>query len=185
MPTTPKLRVAIIAELAEKLSGKLGRTAVMKLMFFLQELKGLPLGYSFRIYTYGPYDAQVLADLKVAESVGAVRSEYFDWEGGSGYVIKAGKKPTLSEDDEKLVSSFRDEVDWVAKEFGDLSATDLEVESTVFFVAKSAEREKQKISLEVIAKAVRAIKPHHSEGRILKHIERLQEKGLLVLPQAA
>ena len=92
MPITLKLRVAVIAEFADKLSGKLGRTAIMKPMFFLQELKGLPLGYSFRIYTYGPYDAQVLADLKVAESMEAVRTEYFDWEGGSGYMIKAGKK---------------------------------------------------------------------------------------------
>jgi len=185
MSTTPKLRVAIIADFAEKLSGKLGRTAIMKLMFFLQELKGLPLGYSFRIYTYGPYDAQVLADLKVAESMGAVQSEYFDWDGGSGYLIKAGKKPALSEEDKKLISSFQDEIGWVTREFGDLSATDLEVESTVFFVAKSAEREKQKVSLEIIARAVHAIKPHHSEGRILKHIERLQQRGLIVLPQAA
>lgn len=185
MPITSKLRVAVIAEFADKLSGKLGRTAIMKLMFFLQELKGLPLGYSFRIYTYGPYDAQVLSDLKIGESMGAVRTEYFDWEGGSGYMIKAGNKPKLSDEDQRLFSSFHDEIDWVAKEFGELSATDLEVESTVFFVAKSAEREKQRLSSETIARAVRAIKPHHSEGRILKHIERLQQRGLIILPQAA
>jgi hypothetical protein len=185
MPTDPKLRLAVIASLAEKLSGKLGRTGIMKLTFFLQELKGVPLGYSYRIYTSGPYDGQVLTDLKVAETLGVVKSEQFDWEGGSGYAIKAGKKPTLSVEDQKLLSLFQGDSDWVAKEFGEMSATDLEVESTVFFVAKSAEREKQKASSDVIAKAVRAIKPHHSESRILRHIERLREKGIIPLAAAA
>lgn len=180
MPTTPKFRLAVIADLAEKLSGKLGRTGIMKLTFFLQELRGVPLGYSYRIYTYGPYDAQVLTDLKVAESVGAVQTEQFEWEGGSGYAIKAGKKPALSAEENTLLSSFEEDIEWVANEFGVLSATDLEVESTVFFVAKSAEREKQKVSSETIARAVRSIKPHHSEARILKHIERMRQKGLIL-----
>lgn len=157
----------------------------MKLTFFLQELKGVPLGYSYRIYTYGPYDGQVLTDLKVAESLGVVRSEQFDWEGGSGYAIKAGKKPTLSVADQNLLSSFQEEIDWVAEEFGELSASDLEVESTVFFVAKSAKRDRQKASAETVARAVRAIKPHHTEARILRHIERLQQKGLLAFAGAA
>ena len=185
MAINSKLRLAVIAELAEKLSGKLGRTGIMKLTFFLQELKGMPLGYSYRIYTYGPYDAQVLTDLKVAESMGIVRSEQFEWEGGSGYTIKSIKKPVLSGDEQSLLSSFQQDIDWVAREFGELSASDLEVESTVFFVAKSAEREKQRISLDAIAKAVRSIKPQHSESRILKHIERLQLKGLIRFAAAA
>lgn len=184
MPTSSKFRLAVIAQLAERLSGKLGRTAVMKLTFFLQELKKVPLGYSYRIYTYGPYDGQVLTDLKVAEAIGAVQVEQFQWDGGSGYTIKAGKKPVLSEDDCKLLSSFEADINWVANEFGDLSASDLEVESTVFFVVKSAEREKQKVSSEAIARAVRAIKPHHPEARILDHISRLQQRGLIVLDAA-
>lgn len=179
MPATSKLRLAVIADLAEKLSGNLGRTAIMKLTFFLQELKGVPLGYSYRIYTYGPYDAQVLADLKIAEAMGIVQTEQFEWEGGSGYTIKAGKKPVFSAEDNEFLSSFQSDIDWVAREFGALSAADLEVESTVYFVVKSAAKEKQRVSPKAIARAVRAIKPRHSEGRILEHIERLQQKGIL------
>lgn len=184
MSATLKIRLAIISELAERLSGRLGRTAIMKLTFFLQELKGLPLGYSYRIYTYGPYDGQVLADLKIAESVGAVRTEQFEWDGGSGFTIKAGKKPVLSGDEQKALSEFQDAIEWVVQEFGELSASDLEVESTVFLVAKSATRAKRKVSSEAIAKEVRSIKPHHSEARILKHIERLQQRGLIALAGA-
>jgi hypothetical protein len=179
MAMTPKIRLAVIGDLAEKLSGKLGRTAIMKLTFFLQELRGVPLGYSYRIYTYGPYDSQVLTDLRIAEAMGIVRTEQFEWEGGSGYTFKAGKMPTLTADDKKILFDFQNDIDWVVSEFGHLSATDLELESTVFFVAKSAEREMQRCSYDLIASAVRAIKPHHSQGRILKHIERLQRKGLI------
>lgn len=180
MPAPLKVRLAIMSELADKLSGKLGRTAIMKLTFFLQELKDVPLGYSYRIYTYGPYDGQVLADLKIADSIGAVQTEQFEWEGGSGYAIKSGRRPALSAEEQKLFSSYQADVEWVAQEFGELSASDLEVESTIFFVAKSAKQAKQKISWEAIAKAVHSIKPHHSESRILKHIERLQQKGLII-----
>jgi len=33
----------------------------MKMKYFLQELKEVPLGYDFRLSTYGPFDAEVLS----------------------------------------------------------------------------------------------------------------------------
>jgi hypothetical protein len=56
----------------------------------------VPLGYSFRLYTYGPYDSQILEDLKIAEGRGAILCRKFDWQGGTGYEIKAGH-PIMTE----------------------------------------------------------------------------------------
>ena len=42
---------------------KLGKTAVMKAVFMLQQVKGIKLGYDFSIYTYGPYASDVMADI--------------------------------------------------------------------------------------------------------------------------
>lgn len=183
MPATSKFRAALISDLAERLNGRLGRTAVMKLTFFLQELKGVPLGYSYRIYTYGPYDGQVLTDLKVAEMLGAIQTEYFEWDGGSGYAIKPAKKIALNSEEQNLLNSTQDDIAWVVSEFGDLSASDLEVESTVFFVVKSVDRSRQNISAQSIAESVRSIKPHHTEARILRHISRMRERGVIDLAQ--
>src|SRR5262249_12172233 len=54
-------RLATIVALVERSSGKsLGRTAVMKLLYFLSALRGVQLGYRFTLYSYGPFDSEVL-----------------------------------------------------------------------------------------------------------------------------
>jgi uncharacterized protein len=174
------LRLAVISGFVERLSGKLGRTAVMKLTFFLQELKGAPLGYAYRLYTYGPYDAQVLSDLKVAESVGAVTSDQFEWQGGSGYALSTGQRSiSLSSREKEAFGKLSEDMDWVAEEFGGLTATELELESTIYFVWK-AERERCP-NAESVATAVKSIKPHHSLERIRERMGRLKDRGFITL----
>ena len=41
----------------------MGKTAVMKAMFMLQQVKGISLGCDFSIYTYGPYAAEIMEDI--------------------------------------------------------------------------------------------------------------------------
>lgn len=50
--------------------GFLGRTAVQKIMYFLKVL-GVPMGYRFELYHYGPFCAEILTDLEwlIADSV--------------------------------------------------------------------------------------------------------------------
>jgi len=79
------LRLGILAELVARSNNKLGRTALMKLAFLLQTVRGVPLGYNFRLYTYGPYDGDVLDDLGQAEAMKAVESSLVAYSGGYGY----------------------------------------------------------------------------------------------------
>jgi uncharacterized protein len=90
-PASSALRLAILAALAQAHPG-FGRTALMKLAYFLQVLKGVPLGYSFRLYTYGLYDAQVLEDLKVGELTDVVRIAEKRTSFGVGSRIEPGPK---------------------------------------------------------------------------------------------
>ena len=59
-------RLGVFAELAKSAKNAFGRTALMKLCYFLQEVKGVPLRYEFSLYSYGPFDSDVLADLQTA-----------------------------------------------------------------------------------------------------------------------
>ncbi len=48
------LRLSVIEALIAKSKRRLGRTAIIKCLYFLQEAEGVPLGYRFTLYTYGP-----------------------------------------------------------------------------------------------------------------------------------
>ena len=66
-------RIATLVAIAERRPG-LGRTALMKICYLLQTLGDVPLGYHFTLYSYGPFDSDVLADLASAEVLGGVSS---------------------------------------------------------------------------------------------------------------
>ena len=75
---TPWHRYALVAELTSRLEGKspwFGKTALQKLVYILQEAFDVDCGYDFQLYTHGPFTSQLLADLDLAESFGAVTSK--------------------------------------------------------------------------------------------------------------
>ena len=78
--TENELRQQLPLELAIRLEGtspQFGKTAFMKMAYLLQELYEVPLGYRFSLYTYGPYSAEVLADLEYAKLRKRVEVEYW------------------------------------------------------------------------------------------------------------
>src|ERR1017187_3237312 len=115
-------RLALITYLcthAEK--GSLGRTAVMKLFYFLQVLKGVPLGYRFTLYSYGPFDSDVLADLGSAEALGAVKSELERYSGGYWYKIRPDDHADwIRERATSFLAKYQTDVNWVVEKFGGL-----------------------------------------------------------------
>jgi|APThiThiocy_cv2_1041547.scaffolds.fasta_scaffold43323_2 uncharacterized protein YwgA len=175
-----QLKLAVIAALASKLNESLGRTALMKLIFFLQARRGIDLGYSFRLYNYGPYDSQVIGDLKIAESLGIVVSKEFSWSGGSGYTIGLGSNAlALLEKSKKELLEIETSIDWVVAEFGRRSAADLEIASTIVFADDACLEENRSQSIGDLVSAVHSIKPHHSEERISVEVSALQKNSLL------
>ena len=178
------LRHASIASLVRKSHTGMGRTAVMKLTYFLQTLKAVPLGYSFRLYTYGPYDEQVLEDLKVAETIGAVQIRAFNWQGGFGYEITPGEKTDeIIRQASALIAPNENSLDWILSEFGKRTAIDLEVASTIVFVDRDTASNGKKLPISELIARVHAIKPHHSDLKIAAEVEQLKKHGLLLAVQ--
>jgi hypothetical protein len=152
----------------------------MKLMYFLQSLRDVQLGYSFRLYTYGPYDGQVLEDLRVVEALGGIRSEEFEWSGGSGYVLLPGEHADaiIARGGSELTQIDND-LRWVTSELGTLSAGDLELASTIVYVDRESSRDGEVINVTDITARVHEIKPRHSQTKILTEVDRLRREGLL------
>ena len=94
MPSDIFARLGILAELARQ--ARLGRTALMKILFFLQESRGVPLNYQFSLYSYGPFDSDVLSDISSAERLNVLKSTTIYYPSGIGYDILAVLAQTAS-----------------------------------------------------------------------------------------
>ncbi len=174
------LRLATISALVRRAAPHpLGRTAVMKLIYFLQVLQKVPLDYDFRIYTYGPYDSQVLEDLKVAELKGAVKSSAVGYPGGSGYSITPGPEADAVVARSPSISQFMPQIDSVVQEFGSRSATDLETASTLVFVDLTARSSGREITIADAVQRVKEMKPRLEPLRISQEATNLKGKGYI------
>jgi uncharacterized protein len=172
-------RIAVITLLAEK-SAQLGRTALMKYCYFLQTLRRVPLGYSFSLYSYGPFDSDVLADLDAAESVGGVKTEIEYYPGGYGYRIEPGiRKEGAKHRGADFLQRHEADINWVLNQFGSLNASQLELASTIVYSDREAMIKGEKLSAEQLAQRVQDLKPHFSSVQILVLLSDLRGRGLL------
>ena len=134
----PISRLAILARMVTKApEKKLGRTQVMKLFYFLQELKDVPLGYDFRLFTYGPFDSDVLSDLATACSLNMLLEKTIIYSRGYGYEITPGPHANqLTRELEASNPILASQIDDVVREFGSYGAAELELRSTILFVER-------------------------------------------------
>jgi uncharacterized protein len=169
-------RMGVFVELAEATKGNLGRTTLMKLCYFLQELRDVPLGYRFTLYSYGPFDSDVLADLQTAETMGVLSADIEYYSGGYRYHIQPDENGVKTKHLAKaFLEKHREDIEWVTKKFGKSNASDLELLSTIVYI-----NSEQRISeRKVLAEHVKLVKPHFSESHINRQIEWLDANELL------
>lgn len=179
--TTEQARASILAHMVSTSpEKKLGRTQIMKLFYFLQELKGVPLGYDFRLFTYGPFDSEVLSDLATSCNLGTVVERTVIYPRGYGYEITPSAQAILLSKELKTTDiELVDRVNDVVSEFGGFSAAELELRSTIHFVAREMTIDKPQVTPNEIAERVRQIKPHFSLDTILDRIMIMKNQNYL------
>lgn len=172
-------RLAAVVALAEEADRSgFGRTALMKCAYFLQTLKGVPLGYRFSLYTYGPYDSDVLQDLEYAERLGALSVGLVAYATGYGYSIRTGPNADAVLGRAKtFLDKYRPRISEIAHEFGKKSAVDLELDSAIVYVSKSAQIQRSNKKLDEIVEQVRAIKPRFSDDQVRQAAQELIASG--------
>lgn len=173
-------RIGVITRLAEKSSGNLGRTALMKFCYFLQTLRDVPLGYRFTLYSYGPFDSDVLADLDTAEALSAVESTVVPYQGGYGYEIKPSRQSEAAlRSAVQFLEKYEKDIDWVVGEFRGLNSAALELVSTIIYVDQEAVSARKSLKIDDLIQRVKYVKPHFTERQIRSHAENLAAKSLL------
>jgi hypothetical protein len=173
-----KLRLAVLSTLVANAPQKPGRTALMKFAYLLQTVKGVPLGYHFRLYNYGPYDSTVIGDLSQAETFEAVKED----PAGGGYEYSSVKRghAEVCKDAKSQLARASDSIEWVLREFGKKSAADLELISTIVYAEREMRSKKRPRSSEALCRIVKEIKPHFTEAEIAGRVAELEEKGLIL-----
>jgi uncharacterized protein YwgA len=172
-------RLAVITAIAKECAG-LGRTALMKYCYFLQTLRGVPLGYRFSLYSYGPFDSDVLNDLGTVESLGAVTSTIEYFSGGYGYRIEPGAKANrVLELGQKFVSAYQGDLHWLRDQFGGWSPGELELASTLIYSDREAEERGKSLTIEQLAKRVNELKPRYQLSKIEELANQLHDSGFL------
>lgn len=161
----------------------LGRTAIMKIIYFLQEFYGVDLGYGFSLYTYGPFDSRVLADLRIAVTASGLKETLISYPSGYGYEVTLGPDASkFKADAAAWIVSNGHLVHKAVSEFGSDTAANLELLSTAWFVAKEFGAKQSEADLGAIVDRVALIKPKYSKETIAMQARRLTEKGLLASP---
>ncbi len=170
---TPALLAALVQGAPQR---TLGRTALMKLLFLLTAVRDVPVGYRFRMYTYGPFDAEVLSDVDYAARLDVLSIEAERYPNGYGYLIRLGPEAqTIMDRARPFLDEHRRDIDWVTGNFASLSAVDLELLSTIVYV----NRKHRVSSLDEIVDIVKDIKPRFSKESIRQETKRLQETDVV------
>jgi hypothetical protein len=174
-------RLALIASLVEKAPNQtLRRTAIVKLAYLLQVLRDVPLGYDFRLYTYGPFDSGLLGDLEYAQALKAVEARTVQYSGGYSYEIRPGPSAAAVKGQvSDWLAQHQPAIDWVIREFGGCTASELELLSTIVYADRELSRKSQNGTADELAHRVREVKPHFTEGHVLEKTKSLFGKGLL------
>lgn len=174
-------RVGLISFLTKELYSyrtQFGKTAIMKLIFILQEVYKVPLGYRFSLYTYGPYCSDVLSDLDYSEAINGVKIYHVVSEPGGyniepsyeadGYIAKA----------KTFLDNHKGSINDMLKLFGKMTAKDLELRSTIVYIYKNYLKNRWEIDSTEIAGDVKELKPYFSTEQILEAYQELSETGI-------
>lgn len=99
---------------------RFSKTALVKLLYFAQEVEGAELGYSFDLETFGPFTQTILNELYGMECEGTATVKYVN----DHYVIDYYDKP----------DSILSEIEQAVKKFGYLCDFDMETLASIHFL---------------------------------------------------
>lgn len=180
---TPWHKYALIAELAQRLQtqpSQFGKTSLQKMIYLLQELKGVPIGYQFCLYTHGPFAAQILGDLDLVEALGAVKVQYVI-SGFGGYQISPGNEcESIRCKASEFLKENKETIDEVVNQFGKYSAKELELRSTIVYLDRDVKRSNKNLNRDSFIRLVKKIKPRFNEGTIAKALDELENKDYVL-----
>lgn len=178
-------RYALMTELIsrlEKVNPCIGKTILEKMLYLLQVLCKVDVGYDFEFYTYGPYSSQILNDLTQVEHWRGLKVERIS-DLLNGYKITTDSKASFFiEKGRALIDT--PQIDQALKNiiniFGAYSAKDLELLATIVYVDQEIKMDENIPSQEQIFEIVKQLKPRFSDAEVNLRIEFLHKNNFIL-----
>ena len=182
---SPWERYALILELTHRvchLQQQFGKTALQKLIFLLQTVYKIDCDYDFSLYSYGPFDAEILNDLDIVEHWGAVLVKNIK-TGIGGYQILLTNNQDIQHTIREKADAFLNDsktqraLDELIKTYGKMTARDLELRATTVYVAQELETtEESRCTEDGVTELVSEIKPRFPVSEIRSVVQELQSR---------
>ena len=122
-------RFAVIRHIVDKLKD-VGKIRIQKLVYFLQYIFNVPLGYDYKMHYYGPYSDELNDDLIFMDLNKHVEVEADP--SGYGYHIIPGSEVVTTIDE--IIKKYSNQMDQCLESFVNFSPHKLEILSTLHFV---------------------------------------------------
>lgn len=172
MDSTQWKNYALITYLArQSKNGKnLGKTKLQKLVYFLKTVKKLPLDYTYRFYTYGPYCDELAGDISYLSAIKAINVSLCS--NGFGYEIHPGPKADfLEKKAASFLEEYQSEIDDITDQLLNKSAREMELLSTILYLFRNDET--CYTDKNTLLKRVEELKPHFDTTEIKSGLNEL------------
>lgn len=172
-------RYAILAYVVRRLGNEqqLGRKAFQKVVYLLQKLAGVPLGFRYTFYTYGVYSFELASTLGAVENMKGIIADYDP--AVRAHNLRAGKEAeTLEHKGRNLLEDYASEIESILDFARGKTGKELELSSTVIYVARNEELEEADAEKRLIER-VAELKPRFSRSQITDDVGALRSRGFL------
>jgi hypothetical protein len=165
-------REAIVAAIDQRLAERgswCGETHLQKAVYFLQTLLGVPTGFSYILYKFGPFSRELRTEL------GSMRADGFlelvpqpEPYGPTLQTTEVAEQQLLGRWP-KTIRRYDPALDFVAKTLGGLGVGELERLATALWV-REEDPEAQPVEQ---AERIHELKPHVSSASALKAVQKV------------
>lgn len=180
MNATTSKRLATILEFTKRKPG-IGKTAMMKFIYFLQEIHHCSLKYDYEIYTYGPYSHAVIEDIDLANHYNLIKMNIILYNKAYGYSLEpvecVENKISI---DKRFVELNKKSIDNIMFHFENKSAKELELLSTIIYLNNLYKNKSNSFPNKEFFENVRDIKPHFKLDEIEKNYLNLKSINYLI-----
>lgn len=166
-------RAAIVVALVKRLRAQdswTGETHVQKAVYFLQRLLGVPTGWSFTLYKFGPFSFELRDELTEMRADSFLNLEPQRRPYGPRLSDGSGSEPLLNRRNE-TVAQYESALDFIAERLGPMGVGQLERIATALYVTD----ELGLTTDDERAAAINNLKPHVEIGDALESVRSFDE----------
>ncbi len=171
-----EIAAGVIAKLVEMSDGIEGKKVMQKLVYFLQE-RGVPLGFKYQLYFYGPYSHELTYAISDFEAFGILLVQP---AANNATAYRVGPAANIFTNLNKIfLDRFQPILESVLDTFGKKTSSELELLATIDFIDKSLRGKEEKVNRGRVVELTKKEKAKYSETAINNAYDELVKIGLI------